>query len=293
MTPDGFTHHTARTAAGRIHYVRGGNGPLLLLLHGWPQTWYEWRRVMPALAEDHTVVAADWRGAGFSGRPATGYDADTVAAELREVVRRLAGDAPITVIGHDWGAVFAYCYAAQYRGEVAALGIFEMALPGLGLMEQAFIPKAGGDFLWHLPFQSVPDIPALLIGGREREYLQWFFQHFAYDPDAITPSDVEEYVRAIQQPGALRAGLAVYEEYFTSADQVARHAERPLDIPVVAYGGEACLGGLTLATVQAVAPAATGGVVERSGHWMPEERPDVIIEQTRALARTTTSRPVR
>jgi len=292
MTPDGFTHHTARTAAGRIHYVRGGNGPLLLLLHGWPQTWYEWRRVMPALAEDHTVVAADWRGAGFSGRPATGYDADTVAAELREVVRRLAGDAPITVIGHDWGAVFAYCYAAQYRGEVAALGIFEMALPGLGLMEQAFIPKAGGDFLWHLPFQSVPDIPALLIAGHEREYLQWFFQHFAYDPDAITPSDVEEYVRAIQQPGALRAGLAVYGEYFTSADQVARHAERPLDIPVVAYGGEACLGGLTLATVQAVAPTATGGVVERSGHWMPEERPDVIIEQARRLARTTTSSSV-
>jgi len=90
MTPDGFTHHTARTAAGRIHYVRGGSGPLLLLLHGWPQTWYEWRRVMPALAEDYTVVAADWRGAGFSGRPATGYDADTVAAELREVVRTLA-----------------------------------------------------------------------------------------------------------------------------------------------------------------------------------------------------------
>ncbi len=93
-------------------------------------------------------------------------------------------------------------------------------------------------------------------------------------------------MRAIRQPGALRAGLAVYEEYFTSAGQVARHAERALDIPVVGYGGEACLGGLTLATVQAVAPKATGGVVERSGHWMPEERPDVIIEQALALANT-------
>ncbi|HEY3015116.1 MAG TPA: alpha/beta fold hydrolase [Nocardioides sp.] len=201
MTPDGFTHHTTPTTAGRIHYVRGGSGPLLLLLHGWPQTWFEWRRVMPELAGHYTVVAADWRGAGFSGRPAAGYDADAIAAELREVVRPLAADAPITLIGHDWGAVFAYCYAAQYRDEVAALGIFEMALPGLGLMEQAFVPKAGGDFLWHLPFQSVPDIPALLIRGHEPEYLQWFFQHFAYDPDAIAPPDVAEYVRAIRQPG--------------------------------------------------------------------------------------------
>ena len=91
MTPDDFTHHTTRTSAGRIHYVRGGSGPLLLLLHGWPQTWFEWRRVMPELAEHYTVVAADWRGAGFSGRPAAGYDADTVAAELREVVHPLAG----------------------------------------------------------------------------------------------------------------------------------------------------------------------------------------------------------
>lgn len=160
-----------------------------------------------------------------------------------------------------------------------------MALPGLGLMEQAFVPKAGGDFLWHLPFQSVPDIPALLIGGHEPEYLQWFFQHFAYHPDAIAPSDVAKYVRAIRQPGALRARLAVYEEYFTSAAQVARHVEQPLDIPVVGFGGEACLGGLTLASVQAVAPKATGGVVERSGHWMPEERPDVIVEQALMLAR--------
>jgi pimeloyl-ACP methyl ester carboxylesterase len=284
---DGFVHHTARTSAGRIHYVRGGEGPLVLLLHGWPQTWYEWRRVMPALAQEHTVVAADWRGAGFSGRPADGYDADTIAAELHEVVAPLAAESggPVTVVGHDWGAVFAYCYAAQFRDEVAALGIFEMALPGLGLMEAAFVPKAGGNFLWHLPFQSVPDVPALLIAGHEREYLQWFFQHFAHDPSAIDPADVEEYVRAIRQPGALRAGLAVYEQYFTTADQVARHARDPLTIPAVGFGGAACLAGLTLATVQAVAPAATGGVVERSGHWMPEERPDHVIAQVQALAK--------
>jgi pimeloyl-ACP methyl ester carboxylesterase len=141
------------------------------------------------MAADLVRVATGHAGAGralHGGRrrlarcrllgPAAGYDADTIAAELREVVRPLAPDAPITVIEHDWGAVFAYCYAAQYSDEVATLGIFEMALSGLGLMGQAFVPKAGGNFLWHLPFQSVPDIPALLIGGHEPEYLQWFFR---------------------------------------------------------------------------------------------------------------------
>jgi len=283
-TPAGFTHHTFRTSAGRLHWVQGGSGPLLLLLHGWPQTWYEWRRVMPALAGHFTVVAVDWRGAGASARPASGYDADTIVAELRELVVHLDAG-PATVVGHDWGAVFGYVYAARYRDDVQALAIVEMALPGLGMMEQAFIPVAGGNFLWHLPFQSVPDVPALLIAGHEREYLQWFFQHFAYDPAAIGPEDLEEYVRAIRQPGALRAGLAVYEQYFTTADQVAGYAKEPLTIPAVGFGGEACLGGLTLATVQAVAPGATGGVIERAGHWMAEEQPDAVIDIVLALSR--------
>lgn len=282
--PSGFAHHTLRTSAGRLHWVQGGSGPLLLLLHGWPQTWYEWRRVLEPLAEHFTVVAVDWRGAGASYRPASGYDGDTIAAELRELTSHLDAG-PATVVGHDWGAVFGYCYAAQNRDDVRALAILEMALPGLGLMEQAFVPAAGGNFLWHLPFQSVPDVPALLIEGHEREYLQWFFQHFAYDPAAIGPEDLEEYVRAIRQPGALRAGLAVYEQYFTTADQVAAHAKQPLEIPAVGWGGEACLGGLTLGTVQAVAPQAGGGVLERSGHWMAEERPDAVVEIVLALPR--------
>jgi len=275
-------HHTAQLNGTKLHYVTAGEGPAVMLLHGWPQTWYEWRHVIDLLAGDYQVVAPDFRGFGYSGKPANGYDAATMAADLAALSSHL-GLKDVTVIGHDWGAVFGYVYAAKSPDQVRALGIVEMALPGVGVMEQAIAPAPQGNYLWHMGFQSVPDLPELLIAGKERPYLRWFFEHFAYDPSAITDADLDEYVSAITQVGALRAGLAVYQDFFTSADQVSELAKTPLEIPVRAYGGEACLGGLTLASVQAVAPGATGGVIERCGHWAGEERPDVVASIARDL----------
>ncbi|MEV6491032.1 alpha/beta fold hydrolase [Actinoplanes sp. NPDC051633] len=277
-------HHTAQLNGVKQHYVVAGSGPAVLLLHGWPQTWHEWRHVIDALAGDFTVVAPDLRGFGYSGKPASGYDAETYAADLAALLEHLDLH-DVTVVGHDWGAVFGYVLAAAHPERVSALGIVEMALPGLGMMEQAMAPVADGNFLWHMGFQSVPDLPELLIAGKERPYLRWFFEHFAYDPSAITEADLDEYVAAITQTGALRAGLAVYQEFFRSAEQVKARSATPLDIPVRAYGGEACLGGLTLATAQAVAPAAEGGVIERCGHWAAEERPDFVSDLVRDLAK--------
>ena len=276
-------HHTAQVNGTRLHYVTAGEGPPVMLLHGWPQTWYEWRHVIDLLADEYQVVAPDLRGFGYSGKPAGGYDAATMAADLAALADHL-GLRDVTVLGHDWGAVFGYVYAAKTPSQVRALGIVEMALPGVGVMEQAMAPQPQGNFLWHMGFQSVPDLPELLIAGKERPYLRWFFEHFAYDPAAITAADLDVYTDAITQVGALRAGLAVYQDFFTTADQVTALAKTPLEIPVRAYGGEACLGGATLASVQAVAPAAEGGVIERCGHWAAEERPDVVASIVRDLA---------
>lgn len=276
-------HHTAQVNGTRLHYVTAGDGPPVMLLHGWPQTWYEWRHVIGLLATDHRVVAPDLRGFGYSAKPAAGYDAATMAADLAALSDHL-GLRDVTVIGHDWGAVFGYVYAASAPEQVRALGIVEMALPGVGVMEQAIAPQPRGNFLWHMGFQSVPDLPELLIAGKEKPYLRWFFEHFAYDPGAITAADLDEYVDAITQVGALRAGLAVYQDFFASADQVTELAKTPLEIPVRAYGGEACLGGLTLTSVQAVAPAASGGIIERCGHWAAEERPEFVAGIARELA---------
>jgi pimeloyl-ACP methyl ester carboxylesterase len=283
MTTVTAEHHTAQVNGTRLHYVTAGEGPPVMLLHGWPQTWYEWRHVIGLLAGDHRVVAPDLRGFGYSAKPSAGYDAATMAADLAALSDHL-GLREVTVIGHDWGAVFGYVYAAMTPGQVSALGIVEMALPGVGVMEQAIAPAPHGNFLWHMGFQSVPDLPELLIAGKEKPYLRWFFEHFAYDPGAITAADLAEYVDAITQVGALRAGLAVYQDFFASADQVTELAKTPLEIPVRAYGGEACLGGLTLTSVQAVAPAAAGGVIERCGHWAAEERPEFVAGIARELA---------
>ncbi|MDP9260209.1 MAG: alpha/beta hydrolase [Actinomycetota bacterium] len=275
-------HHTADVGGTRLHYVTCGSGPAVLLLHGWPQTWYEWRHVAAAL-EGHTVVMPDLRGFGYSAKPAAGYDAETMAGDLHGLVSML-GLRDVTVVGHDWGAVFGYVYAALHPGEVVALGIVEMALPGVGVMEGAMQPRPGGQWLWHMGFQSVPDIPELLVSGHERAYLQWFFEHFAYNPTAITAADLDEYVSAIMQVGALRAGMGVYQAYFETAEQVVSHAKKPLEMPVVAYGGDTCLGEYTLASVRAVAPDAEGGVIEQCGHWAPEERPEFVAGLIRELA---------
>ena len=278
-------HHSVQLNGIKQHYVKSGSGPAVLLLHGWPQTWYEWRHVMGRLSDTFTVVAPDLRGFGYTSKPASGYDAATIASDLAALTSHL-GLKDVTVVGHDWGAVFGYVYAASSPGQVSALGIVEMALPGVGVMEQAMSPAPGGNFLWHMGFQSVPDIPELLISGKERTYLQWFFEHFAYDPSAIGAADLDEYTAAITQVGALRAGLAVYQDFFATAAQVAAHAKTPLKIPVRAFGGEACLGGLTLASVKPVAPNAQGGVIERCGHWAAEERPDFVEEMVRELAKS-------
>ncbi|WP_020124143.1 alpha/beta fold hydrolase [Streptomyces canus] len=284
-TPAGFQHRTAIVNGVRLHYVIGGSGPAVLLLHGWPQTWHEWRHVAAGLSE-YTVVVPDLRGFGYSGKPESGYDGVTIASDLSELVRHL-GLGDVTVVGHDWGAVFAYLLAAEHRDQVSALGVIEMALPGVGRMEAAMQPAPGGNYLWHMGFHSVPEVPEFLISGKERQYLRWFFEHFAFDPGAITAGDLDEYVAAITQVGALRAGLGVYREFFTTAEQVAERSKTPLDIPVVAWGGEASLGGLSLDSVQQVAPRATGGVIERCGHWATEERPDFVTAVIRALVPPT------
>jgi pimeloyl-ACP methyl ester carboxylesterase len=278
-----FVHRTVDVGATSIHYVTSGSGPAVILLHGWPQTWHAWRRVA-AFLPDHSVVMPDLRGFGQSAKPASGYDAATMAADLHALVSAL-GRGPVTVVGHDWGAVFGYVLAASHPADVCALGIVEMALPGAGVLEQAMQPRAGGQFLWHFGFQSVPDIPELLLAGNERAYLTWFFDHHAHDPGAVAAADRDVYIAAMEEPEALRAGLAVYQAYFETAAQVASLRASPLRIPVVAYGGDASLGEQVLASARPVAPGAQGGVIPQCGHWAPDESPEFVAGVVRHLTK--------
>jgi len=266
---------------GPLHHTVTGDGPPVLLLHGWPQSSHAWRRVA-ALLPGHRIVTVDLRGFGDSPKPRAGYDAATMADDLHAVVTAL-GLSEVTVVGHDWGAVFAYALAASHPGTVRALGIVEMALPGLGMLEAGMVPRAGGAFLWHLGFHSVPDVPELVLHGNERAYIAWFFDHHAHDPAAIPEADRDRYAAALGAPGALRASLGVYRAYFETAAQITALAASPLTVPVVAYGGDASLGGLALESARLVAPDAQGGVIPGCGHWAPEEAPERVAAIVREL----------
>jgi pimeloyl-ACP methyl ester carboxylesterase len=274
MTYD-IEHHTARIKDIRVHYRKAGQGSPVVLLHGWPQTSYAWRDVMAALAHKHTVIAPDMRGMGATSKAALGYDTNNVADDLRALLDAI-GIEKIYLAGHDWGGAVAYAFAAQFPERVKRLSILEMVLPGFGLMEGAMSPQPHGNFLWHMGFQSVPDIPFALLQGREEKYLRWFFQFYAYNPCAFTQEDIAEYVKSMEDVGALRAGLEYYRSFFDSAAQNELHRKTLLEMPVSAWGGEACLGGLTHQCLQIAAKSVVGGVIPQCGHWVGEERPDFV-----------------
>jgi pimeloyl-ACP methyl ester carboxylesterase len=269
-----FEHHTTRVNDVLLHYVTCGRGEPVILLHGWPQTWYEWRKIMPALAERYTVIAPDMRGLGDSSKPATGYDKRSVAADIYELVRQL-GFERIFLVGHDWGGPVAYAYACAHPEDVRKLVILDVPIPGAGL-DQALVFRPRS--VWHVQFHYVRDLPEALVAGRERTYLTWFFRT-AYNPTALSEQDIDEYVRCYSATGGLRAGFEYYRAIFTDTEHNTENAKTKLKMPVLALGGERGFGESTLKSVRQLAEDVRGGVIERCGHWIPEECPEYLTEQ--------------
>jgi pimeloyl-ACP methyl ester carboxylesterase len=269
-----FTHHTANVNGLRLHYVMGGKGDPVVLLHGFPQTWYEWHHVMPALAEHYTVIAPDLRGLGESSKPETGYDATTVAEDVFQLVNRL-GFQKINLVGHDIAGGVAYAYAAKHANAVQRLVILESTIPGFEAPETA--SRLGG--VWHPAFHQEPDLPEALVFGRERTYLKYFFTKYAYDKTAVGEDDLNQYVRDYSAPRALKAALAHYRAFPQTIQQNQQYAKTKLQMPVLALGGESVLGDLVLKSVQRVATNVRGGTIPQCGHWIATERPEYLVDQ--------------
>lgn len=269
-----FSHQTADVNGVKLHFVKGGAGEeAVVLLHGFPQTWYEWHRVMPALAGKYTVIAPDLRGLGESSRPAPDYEAQNVAEDVHQLVRSLGFDR-INLVAHDIAGAPAYAYAVKYPQEVARLVMLETAAPG-------FMPESGGDAgkYWHMGFQMTPDLPELLIAGKEREYLKWFFNNFAASPDFLTEDEFERYVRAYSADGALHAAFEHYRAMPKAAKQNRRDFKEKLKMPVLALGGENSMGEMPLDSLRLVAENVRGVVIAGSGHWVASERLDDLVQQ--------------
>lgn len=194
-----FRHGSVAVNGVKLNYVEGGEGAPVLLVPGWPQSWYAWRYVMPHLAAaGRRVIAVDPRGYGDSDRPAAGYDLKTVAAEMHGFAEAvgLLSEGGFDLAGHDIGTWISYAYAADWPGDVKRLALFDGAIPGVTPPPPAGIPTAEQNIkTWHFAFNRLDDLPELLLRGREREFLTWFFTTKAVRPWTIGPADLDEYVR--------------------------------------------------------------------------------------------------
>jgi pimeloyl-ACP methyl ester carboxylesterase len=271
-----FSHHTASVNGIQMYYVIGGHGDPVVLLHGWPETWYAWHKVMPALSKNYTVVAPDLRGLGDSSKPLTGYDGKTLAEDIHQLVTQL-GFKTIFLVGHDIGTQVAYSYAAAHPTEVKSLAVMELTIPG-------FVPP-GRPPLWWVIFHQTPDVPEALTQGKEMMYLPWFYQNLAYNPAAITQADINEYVSHYSAPGGMRAGFEHYRAFPEDAIQNQNYSKTKLPMPVLALGGgyiPTFGGNITMPTViygmDILAQNVTGITVPNSGHFIPEEQPDVVVK---------------
>jgi pimeloyl-ACP methyl ester carboxylesterase len=277
-----LTHHAAFVNDIRLHYVRAGNGPPVVLLHGWPQTWYMWRKVIPVLAEHYTVIAPDLRGFGESSKPIDGYDKVTVAEDIYQLVQSL-GFEKIFLVGHDMGGPTAYAYASAHPEDVSRLVILDVALT-IDEDESAQYYKR----LFHLSFHAEPDIAVALVSGRERTYLTHFYRN-CYNPGAFTHEDIDEYIAAFSAPGAMRASMAHYGAAPIDIKQRQEMAKTKLEMPVLALGGSMSFRKGVLHSCKKVANDVRGGIIEGAAHWVAEEQPEELNRQLLAFFAKETS----
>lgn len=250
--------------------------------------------IMPRLAEEgYTVIAPDLRGFGLSDRPLAGYDVATATEDIRQLTKQL-GHTIVSVVGHDMGAALAHARAGAHPDEVSRLVLME-ALPAGLEPAGSQVPTLKGKRTWHLAFMSTPDIPEALIAGREWTFVANLLRSGAYDPNTFTDADVDAYAKPFAAPGGIRGAAAHIRAMPESAVINRRLSERKLPMPVLAIGDELSFGAGMRNGARQLAQDLTGAVAERSGHWIPEERPAWLAEQVlqflgQTTARETTSR---
>ncbi|GAA2989631.1 alpha/beta fold hydrolase [Kitasatospora sp. NPDC127116] len=274
--PAGFSEHKARVAGIGLHYVIGGHGPTLVLIHGYPQTWYEWHHVMPALAEHYTVIAPDLPGAGQSDAPASGYDKKTMAAELHALLASLGRDGDVRIVGHDIGTMVAYSYAAQYPATVKKLVLSEAPIPDPSIYTIPSLTERGPG-VWNFGFFNLTDgLPENMIRGREVAWTAGFIGGFEAVPGAVSQADIRVYAHYLRDPAHLAASLAWFRVFAQDIRDNEQFRKTPLPMPVLAIGASGSLGPAEGAQAAQYASDVTPVTVPNSGHWIYEEHPEEL-----------------
>jgi pimeloyl-ACP methyl ester carboxylesterase len=279
--PTGFTDTFASRYIGtgelRLHAVIGGEGPPILLVHGWPETWYAWRLLMPALARDFQVISVDQRGIGLSDKPESGYDTATLANDLVALMDAL-GHEQFAVYGTDTGMPIAYALAADHPDRVVRLVVSEAPLPGVSPSPPLFLPPQLNARLWHLAFNQLPaSVNERLVEGREE-----IFFGAEFDASAGTkklPGDaVSYYIDTLAtDPDALRGSFGFYRAIVTTSAQNEERKKQRLTMPVLAIGGAESVAEGAGNTMKLVADDVQTVVLSGAAHWVAEQAPDELL----------------
>ncbi len=274
--PASFRTQNMQTDGAKLHVRVGGQGPAVVLLHGFGDTGDMWAPLAADLARDHTVVVPDLRGMGLSSRPAGGYDKRTQAADIRSVLTALGLDRA-AVVGHDIGTMVAYAYAARYPDKTEKLVVMDAPVPGIPPWDSIVRLPA----LWHFDFGG-PDAERL-VAGRERIYLDRFWNEFAGDRTKIDEATRRHYAKLYARPGAMRAAFAQFNSIRQDAEDNKVAMATKLGMPVLAIGGEKSFGANEAAVMRNAATDVTELVVPNAGHWLMEEAPSTTITAVRAF----------
>jgi pimeloyl-ACP methyl ester carboxylesterase/nicotinamidase-related amidase len=267
----GFAERFAEVNGVRLRYLIGGKGSPVVLLHGYAETSHMWHPIMPLLAERHTVIVPDLRGAGGSSKPEAGYDKKNMAVDIHELTASL-GLNRVSIVGHDIGLMVAYAFAAQFPQATERVVLMDAFLPGIGSWKDVWLLRD----LWHFHFYG--DVPLALVHGRERTYFEHFWNDFAADPKRSIPeADRRIYAQAYAQLGGMRAGFEYFRNFERDAQDFAQLGASRLAMPVLVLTGERASGNFLIEQAKLVASDVRGQVVGGAGHWLMEEAPQTVI----------------
>jgi pimeloyl-ACP methyl ester carboxylesterase len=275
--PAGFRTQDIETNGATIHTRVGGQGPAVLLLHGFADTGDMWAPLAAELSRDHTVVVPDLRGMGLSSHPELGYEKKAQAKDIAGVLDALHIE-NAALVTHDIGNMVGYAFAAQYPTRVTRWAAMDAPLPGIGPWDEIL----KNPMLWHLNFRG-PDAERL-VAGRERIYLDRFYNELSADPKGIDEETRQHYAELYARPGAMHSAFNQFAAFSRDAiDNKELVAKGKLKMPVLAIGAEKSFGTAMADDLRFVADNVTGVVIAASGHWLMEEQPAATIAAIRAF----------
>ncbi|UGT54924.1 alpha/beta fold hydrolase [Nocardia asteroides] len=276
-----FRHEFADVDGVRMHYVTGGSGPPVVLLHGWPQTWYGWWPIMPTLAEKHTVYAIDLPGLGDSTGAPSDYSKATLARYVHTLVAERLGVRDARIIGHDFGAAVAYQYASRFPDDTARLGYLDLPLPGPAVDAATYRSMS-----WHIAFHSQREVPEAVVADDVREYLSLFYPQVAFGGTAFggtarrspfTDADIDEYARTYGEPESLAGGFELYRTLDRDVRDTIDSA--PTNIPTLLMTAQGQLDPVRATVATRMTNIVRAVDVPRAGHWLVEEKPEVVTAE--------------